>query len=487
MAGSALVWFREDLRTSDNPALSAAAATGAPVLCFFILDERSPGPRRLGAAARWWLHGSLEALDQALRRFGSELLVFAGEAPEIIDRIVAETRAGSIYWNRRYTAAETALDAAVKKRLLAKGLTVESFNGRLLNEPWAVTNKAGKPFQVFTPYLRTVLERMPAGRPLPVPSELKPGTWPATVRHAGRTIHDLELEPRNPDWAKPFHEVWTRGEGAAQSRLRAFLRNGLTAYAENRDHPATAGTSRLSPHLRSGDISPRQVWHAVHAAVQVGGGSIHAGADKLLSEVIWRDFCYQLLFQDPDLATRSSSARFERVPWSGKKQDLRAWQQGRTGYPIVDAGMRQLWRTGWMPNRVRMITASFLVKHLLTDWRLGEKWFWDTLIDADPANNAFNWQWIAGSGPDAAPFHRIFNPITQAAKFDSDGEYVRAHVPELSGLPSSLIHEPWKASTPILHSAGITLGTTYPQPIVALEHGRERALDAFRSTRAAPD
>ncbi|WP_262032109.1 cryptochrome/photolyase family protein [Microvirga sp. Mcv34] len=475
-----LVWFRDDHRLADNPALAAAVATGSQVLCFAVLDE-TECLRPLGGASRWWLHGSLEALGDSLERTGSRLALFRGDTHTEIERIAQETGASEIFWNRRYGAAEIALDTAIKKRLTDRGLKARSFGGRLLHEPWEIINQAGRPFQVFTPYLRAVMPR-PIAAPLPAPKRIPGGSWPSSLRDSLIPLEDLGLEPSSPDWAGGLRKAWRAGEPAARTRLMDFLREGLEGYAENRDRPSMSGTSRLSPHLRFGEISPRQVWHAVAAGVAEHPG-LARDAEKFLSEIVWRDFSYQLLHFHPHLPVRSHSSRFDGFPWIDAPRTLKAWQQGRTGYPIVDAGMRQLWQTGWMHNRVRMITASFLVKHLLTDWREGESWFWDTLVDADPANNAFSWQWVAGSGPDSAPFHRIFNPVTQGEKFDPDGDYVRAFIPELAGVPSTYIHRPWDAPPDILQTAGIRLGETYPDPIVPHGLARERALQAFRSLR----
>lgn len=481
MASPALVWFRDDHRLGDNPALTAAIATGRPILCFAILDEGSPGLRPLGGAARWWLHGSFTALNESLEKLGSSLLVFRGSAQEIVEKLVSETNASAIFWNRRYGAAEIAADSAIKEKIAGLGIEARSFNGKLIHEPWQIVNQAGKPFQVFTPYLKAVMARQVAP-PLPAPKKLIGGSWPATIIKLACGLDDLDLLPTAPDWAVEIRRNWKPGEAAARKKLADFLDEGLGSYATGRDIPSRPGTSRLSPHLRFGEISPRQVWHAVQSRI-AGEHGLAQHAEKFLSEVVWRDFCHQLLHTYPHLPVRSHSPRFESFPWISDKSALTAWQQGRTGYPIVDAGMRQLWRTGWMHNRVRMIVASFLVKHLLTDWRDGEAWFWDTLVDADPANNAFSWQWIAGSGPDSAPFHRIFNPVSQGEKFDPAGEYVRSFVPEIAGVPDAFIHKPWEASPMILSSAGVELGVTYPRPIVPHGLGRERALQAFRSLR----
>ncbi|MFC4174777.1 cryptochrome/photolyase family protein [Microvirga sp. GCM10011540] len=482
MPAPALVWFRDDHRLSDNPALTAALASGSPILCFYILDEASEGFRPFGGAARWWLHGSLEGLDSSLKALGSELILLRGHARDVVEWLVRETDAAAVFWNRRYAAPEIAVDSAIKASLQNKGITVRSFNGRLIHEPWEIKNQAGRPFQVFTPYLRAVLSRaLPA--PLPAPQAISAGHWPSSIRRAHIPLASMGLEPSRPDWAGGLRRSWRRGEAQAREKLSRFLDTALRGYAENRDRPAMAGTSRLSPHLRFGEISPRQIWHAVAARV-AEEPDLERDAAKFLGEVIWRDFCHQLLHDHPHLPFASHNARFERFPWSEDARMLAAWQHGRTGYAIVDAGMRQLWQTGWMHNRVRMIAASFLIKHLLTDWRQGEAWFWDTLVDADAANNAFGWQWTAGSGPDSAPFHRIFNPVAQGEKFDPGGDYIREYLPELAGLPAALIHKPWEASPDLLRSVGITPGETYPHPVVPHGAARERALEAFRSLRA---
>ncbi len=481
MASPALVWFRDDHRLGDNPALTAALATGSQVLCFFILDDVSEGLRPLGGAARWWLHGSLQSLDESLKDAGSRLILLKGPAADLVERVASETGASAVFWNRRYGAAEIALDGTIKKRLTERGIRAQSFNGRLLHEPWEIKNQAGRPFQVFTPYLRAVMTRRIAP-PLPAPAMIASEDWPSSVLDSAVALTDLGLEPATPNWAGGLRRAWRHGERAAQVRLADFLAQGLRGYAENRDIPVLASTSRLSPHLRFGEISPRQIWHAVTGLVAHEPG-LERDAEKYLSEVVWRDFCHQLLYDHPHLPWKPHSGRFENFPWIDDGRALKAWQRGQTGYPIVDAGMRQLWTTGWMHNRVRMIAGSFLVKHLLTDWRQGETWFWDTLVDADPANNAFSWQWIAGSGPDSAPFHRIFNPVAQGEKFDPEGAYVRTFVPELARLPSAFVHRPWEAPPGVLQEAGIRLEETYPAPIVPHGPARERALEAFRGLR----
>lgn len=481
MASPVLVWFRDDYRLSDNPALAAALETGAPVLCLAIINEAADGLRPLGGAARWWLHGSLKALDESLQQMGSRLLLMRAPALQALDTVIAATGAQAVFWNRRYGAAEIALDSTIKRHLTDRGITVQSFNGRLLHEPWQVLNQSGKPFQIFTPYLRAVMARS-VEKPHPAPKAVFSGAWPQPILGLSVQLDDLGLRSTKPDWASEFGPTWEPGERAAQDRLRRFLDTGLPGYAGERDMPGKETTSRLSPHLRFGEISPRQGWHIIKNLL-AERPELSQDAQKFLSEVVWRDFSHQLLHTYPHLPEKSHTPRFEKFPWENNRQHLRAWQQGLTGYPIVDAGMRQLWRTGWMHNRVRMIAASFLVKHLLTDWRQGEAWFWDTLVDADTANNAFNWQWIAGSGPDSAPFHRIFNPVTQGEKFDPQGDYVRTYVPELTNLPSAHIHQPWEAPAAVLKAAGVELGKTYPGPIVPHGPARERALTAFRNLR----
>ena len=475
-ASPVIVWFRDDQRLADNPALAAAIATRHPLICVFVFDEASEGIRPLGGAARWWLHGSLAELDRGLAALGGRLVIFRGPGDDLISSLAAETEAAGVYWNRRYDEAGRNVDDRLKSTLTARGVTVESFNGGLLYEPWTVMSKSGTPFRVFTPFWRAA--RQLGDPPLPVAAPKK-ASFHAVAREIEErsvTLDMLALEPTAPDWAEGLRQTWKRGEAGAQEQLRAFARTGLAGYSVNRDRPDLPSTSRLSPYLRFGNISPRQVWHAVVGAVAAGGGRPEGDPDldKYLAEVGWREFCYHLLYHHPDLATRNFQPSFDGMPWREDPKALRAWQRGETGYPIVDAGMHELWRTGWMHNRARMIVASFLVKHLLMDWREGEAWFWETLVDADPANNPASWQWVAGSGADAAPYFRVFNPILQGEKFDPDGDYVRHWVPRLSALPASVIHKPWTAKVPV---------EGYPSPIIAHKAGRERALEAFRTIR----
>ncbi|MEZ5787278.1 MAG: deoxyribodipyrimidine photo-lyase [Xanthobacteraceae bacterium] len=475
-APPAIVWFRDDLRLADNPALAAAVETGRPLLCVFVLDDESKGLRPSGAASRWWLAGSLRALDAALKKRGARLILRRGAATRVIPDLAAETGTAAVTWNRRHDPAGAAVDQAVAEMLTTRGVAVHTLQASLLFAPEDVRTRAGAPFAVFTPFLRHVRSLGPPRAPLPAPRAIH-----GAAAIASEDLDDWKLEPRAPDWAAGFSAYWTRGEDAAHEKLAAFVDSALAGYADQRDRPDIAGTSRLSPHLRFGEVSPFQVWHAVHAAREAAGarGATEAGADKFIAELVWREFCHHLLAEHPDLATRNVQARFDDFPWREDPAALKAWQRGQTGYPIVDAGMRELWATGWMHNRVRLVTASFLAKHLLIDWRAGESWFWDTLVDADFANNPANWQWVAGSGADAAPYFRIFNPALQGQKFDPSGSYVRRWVPELAGLPDDLIHTPERAPPALLTAAGVTLEKTYPAPVVEHKAARARALAAF--------
>ncbi|MEI5663922.1 deoxyribodipyrimidine photo-lyase [Bosea sp. CCNWLW174] len=482
-ARPALFWFRDDLRLSDNPALRAASEDG-PLTCVYILDT-STERQALGGAARWWLSRSLQALSDAIAAKGGELLILRGDPAELLPDVVERTGSGYVAWNRRYDSAAIALDKALKAELTEAGVAVESFNANLLNEPWQVKTKADGPFKVFTPYWRAVRESGEPSAPLPAPARLSKTRLPAALREQTLTVAGLALEPTTPDWAGGLREAWTPGEDGARDRLDTFLDETIAGYREARDLPDRLSTSRLSPHLRFGEISPRQIWHATRAAEEAGRtpGSA-ADIEKFFSEIGWREFSYHLLFHNPELASVNYDRRFDAMSWETDEAGLAAWQKGLTGYPIVDAGLRELWQTGWMHNRVRMITASFLIKHLLTDWRAGETWFWDTLVDADPANNPASWQWVAGSGADAAPYFRVFNPVTQGEKFDPKGAYVRRFVPELAELDDKFIHRPWDAPAGELKKAGIILGSDYPKPIIALDFGRQRALDAFAALRS---
>jgi deoxyribodipyrimidine photo-lyase len=474
-----LVWFRRDLRLADNPALHAAAASGRAIIPVFVLDE-TDGVRFPGGAGLWWLDKSLNALGAALADKGSRLVLRRGAAGAVVSKLVEETGAHAVYWNRLYEPGQRDRDANLKASLKADGVRVESFNAALLLEPWEIETKTGGVYQVFTPFWRAARQTIGDFTLHQAPKSLSaPIRWPRSD-----TLASWRLHPTQPDWSKGF-ESWKPGEAGARHRLSDFVEDKLGDYPEHRDQPGTEGTSRLSPHLHWGEIGPRQVWRAIEA-----GAHPHrqdAQAEKFLAELGWREFNHHLLFQRPDLPACSFKPDFDDFPWRKDKRAFTAWSKGLTGYPMVDAGMRELWTTGYMENRVRMIAASFLIKHLLIDWREGEAWFWDTLLDADLANNVMNWQWVAGSGADASPFFRIFNPIAQGEKFDPEGAYVRRWIPELGKFPAKYVHAPWTAPAEVLEKAGVKLGADYPKPIVDHDEARLRALAALRSMRKTSD
>lgn len=447
-----LLWFRQDLRLSDNPALTAAMERGTPVIPVYIWAPEEEGAWPPGAASKWWLGRSLAALGAELRKRGSRLVVRLGPTEDALRRLVAETGAEAVFWNRRYEPAAVARDSQVKASLRRQGLLAESFNGSLLFEPWNVSNQAGQPFRIFTAFWRACLSR-----PLAPPSKNaskrlpSPESWPPSL-----PLSELQLEPV-VDWASGFRDVWQPGEVGAAGHLKRFQVEALADYPANRNSPDMVGTSRLSPHLHFGEISPGQIWRAVTAS----GTGRTSECETYLRQIIWREFAHHLLFHHPESPHQPLRAEFGAFPWKRNPKLLEAWKRGKTGYPLVDAGMRELWRTGWMPNRVRMVVASFLVKHLLIGWQEGAAWFWDTLVDADLANNTLGWQWVAGCGADAAPYFRIFNPSIQAKKFDPHLEYVRRWVPESMGQP----------------------GTAYPPPVVDHDEARRHALAALESIR----
>lgn len=475
--GPVIVWFRDDLRLADHPALAAAGKTARPLVCLYILDEESPGARPLGGAARWWLAQSLRALDRALQSHGQRLVLRRGQAAEALLQVADECGASTVYWNRRYDRPGTAADEQVIAQLQRRGIGGGTFAGGLLVEPDRIASASGGPMRVFTPFWKRLRTQCTIRAPLPPPSAL-----PIPPLVASDSLPGWALEPSHPDWAGGLRESWSPGEAAARTRLAEFLDGGIRGYAGGRDRPDRDVTSRLSPYLRFGEISPVEIWHAAQFATDEGRAP-QPDIEKFLSELGWREFSHHLLHHFPDLPLRNLQRKFDRFPWREDTDLLHAWQRGRTGYPLVDAGMRQLWQSGWMHNRVRMLVASFLVKHLLIDWRRGEEWFWDTLVDADTANNAASWQWVAGSGADAAPYFRIFNPVLQGEKFDPAGDYVRRFVPELAGLPGDVIHRPWAAPPPVLARAGVMLGKNYPHPLVDHETARNRALESFATIR----
>ena len=473
MSAPAIVWFRNDLRLADHPALNAAARSGAPIIALYVLDDVNAGEWRMGSASRWWLHHSLAALAADLAKLGAPLILRRGGAQFVIEELVSATGAGAVYWNRLYEPWAMRRDSEIKVQLRARGVTAESFNGSLLFEPTTLRTKAGDPFRVFTPFWRACLAAEPPTPPLPAPKKLNAAPAPQSD-----ALDDWKLLPTKPDWAGGMRAAWRPGEKAAMARLKEFAQTDIKNYKLARDFMARSGVSRLSPYLHFGEVSARQCWAVINEKLSDGGAAF-------LREIGWREFCHHLLVVNPDMPERALDARFADFPWRDDPAGLRAWQKGQTGYPLVDAAMRELWQTGYQHNRARMVTASFLVKHLLIPWQEGERWFWDTLLDADLANNSGGWQWVAGCGADAAPYFRVFNPVLQGEKFDPEGEYVRRYVPELAKLDARYIHRPWEAPADVLKAAGITLGKSYPKPIVDHAKARERALAAYAATRDA--
>ncbi len=477
---SCLLWFRQDLRLHDNPALIAAHQSGLKIVPVYILDDDAAGEWQMGGASRWWLHHSLKALDQSLK---GTLVVRAGNAEKALADLARVHDAKAIYWNRCYEPWRIARDKRIKDSFIKQGLEVESFNSALLWEPWDVLKADKTPSKVFTPFFK----RGCLGAPAPAAPRKKPKDLNLKSRDADLNLEQLRLLPRKPEprWDHKMEAYWAIGERAAQSRLKDFLDEDVSGYQDGRNYPARRNVSRLSPHLHWGEISPRQVWHdAESAGFALGHQSDLA---TFQSELGWREFSYSLLYHFPQMTRKPLQSRFAAFPWARPGKGLKAWQQGLTGYPIVDAGMRELWETGYMHNRVRMVVGSFLVKHLRLHWHHGEDWFWDCLVDADLANNSASWQWIAGCGADAAPYFRIFNPIGQGEKFDPNGDYIRRWVPELTRLPDKWLNNPWKAPPIELKEAKITLGKTYPAPIVDHQEAREAALAAFKSTRSSTE
>ncbi|MBU8541327.1 cryptochrome/photolyase family protein [Falsiroseomonas tokyonensis] len=477
MTEPSLLWFRHDLRLSDHPALLAAVAGGRPLLPVFVLDDAAAGPHRPGGAARWWLRGSLAALGRDLAARGAPLLLARGRAETVLPALAAAIGAGTVHAGRGYEPWARAQSRRVHEALADGGRSLALHTTALLREPHGFGAASGKPYAVYTPFAKTLLAAGDPPAPRPAPDRLAGLPHPP----GGETLEALGLYPvpGEPDWARGFDKTWQPGEAGAQARLARFVAGALGRYGTDRNIPGIEGSSGLSPHLHWGEVSPGQVWHAARAA-----GAEAGQTETFLKEILWREFSYHLLWHRPELPEVPLRAEFSRFPWQADAALLAAWQRGRTGYPVVDAGMRQLWQTGWMHNRVRMIAASLLVKHLLQPWQDGAAWFWDTLVDADLASNSASWQWVAGCGTDAAPYFRVFNPILQGEKFDAEGRYVRRWVPELARLPNAFLHKPWEAPSEVLAAAGVRLGTSYPRPVVDHAKGRARALEAFAALRA---
>ncbi len=473
-----IVLFRRDLRLADNRALQAAADSGGPVICVYL---RAPGDSlagALGPAQAWWLHHSLIALGNDLRARGNNLTLLTGDSLDEVRKLVFHHDADSVYWNRRHDPDGMAEDTALKAALKELGVTARSFSGQLLHDPTRLRTQSGAPYKVYTPFWRALEANGEPHMPFDAPDSLMaPDQAPAT-----EDLDSWNLLPAKPDWAARFGELWTPGENGAIEKLNHFIHGALDGYKLGRDVPGRRTTSMLSPHLAMGEIAPHRIWHATRNLPETIETDDFVHFRK---ELVWRDFSWNLLFHHRDLPAANLNRRFDAFPWSPDSRLLDCWKKGLTGYPIVDAGMRQLWQFGWMHNRVRMVAASFLIKDLLIDWREGERWFRHTLVDADPASNAASWQWVAGSGADASPFFRIFNPLLQGEKFDPRGDYIRQFVPEIARLPDKFIHRPFEASPSVLENAGVVLGETYPQPVISHAWARNRALAAFKALKEA--
>ncbi len=477
-ATPAIVWFRNDLRLADNAALRAACSTGDSVICAFILDEEEAGAWLRGGASRWWLHESLASLARSLKDKGSRLVLRRGTSTQELAVLAEQTSATTIHCTRRYEPWAIQQEQDCKAALEKRGIALKRYGGALLVEPENIATKSGEPYKVYTPFWRALSQNYDASRPDLPPRDIPaPSRWPRS-----EALGDWNLQPTKPDWAKAFPDHWRPGEAGAHDRFAMFLDQAANGYTADRNRPDLVGTSRLSPHLAHGEISPRLIWYRVKSLMGERT-SRSDGLQTFLKELVWREFSYHLLFHFPHFPDMPFREEFADFPWRDDAKALKDWQLGLTGYPIVDAGMRELWTTGWMHNRVRMIVASFLIKDLLIPWQAGERWFWDTLVDADLASNAAGWQWVAGSGADAAPYFRIFNPITQGEKFDPHGTYVRRWVPEIGKLPNALVHRPFEADEHTLSEAGIRLGDTYPAPIVDHATARKEALKAYEGIK----
>lgn len=466
-----LFWFRQDLRLADNPGLLAASRRGA-VMPIYILEDNPSGPDKMGRASKWWLYHSLQDLNKSLKQ---KLNVYRGKPEEIILNLVKKHNIVAVYWNRCYEPGHVKNDAIIASRLRNIEVECNSFNASLLWEPWEILKQNKTPYKVYSAFYRNGCLRALMPR--------QPITKPKKMSLIKDTQNKNKIDTLNLlseiNWYKKLEDLWKIGEKAAYKKLLNFLNRGLENYKEGRNYPGKSNVSRLSMHLHFGEISPHQVWHVIKME-----GNTHPNmaedSEFFLSEIAWREFSYYLLYHFPNLPKENFQRKFDRFPWQHNKKLLTAWQKGKTGYPIVDAGMRELWQTGYMHNRVRMIVASFLVKNLRIHWHKGAAWFWDCLLDADLANNSASWQWVAGSGADAAPYFRIFNPVTQGEKFDSEGNYTRHYIPELAKLPNKYLFKPWKAPMSVLKVAGVVLGKTYPKPIVDLAVTRNEALTAYR-------
>ena len=475
-SSAVILWLRNDLRLHDNPALTAAIETGQPIIAVYILEEFAGNPWPMGGASKWWLVEALKSLQQDLLFYHLPLILRKGDPLTILKDLAQQSNAGRVFWTRRYDPFLIEQDKIIKNTLNELGIRADSYKGALLHEPWAIRNSQGQPFRVFTPYWKAI-RHLPIAEECPKPTSMTP-------YQGSLSSDDLNAWPLQAHWTEKMQKHWTFGEKAVQQRWKDFCRNNLKDYSNMRDRPDFAATSKLSPYLHWGQISPRQIWHDIHKIV-VDHPELENGKESFLRELAWREFNHHLLFYSPGLPSKAWHQEFDAIKWQNDETILKIWQQGKTGYPLIDAGMKELWQTGWMHNRVRMIVASFLVKNLQISWVQGERWFWDTLVDGDLAQNAANWQWVAGCGADAAPYFRVFNPVLQARKFDPDGSYVRRWLPQLGKLPKEYIFEPYGAPPDILKKAGIELGKNYPYPIVDLKQSRASALDLYRTIVSA--
>ena len=468
-----IFWFRQDLRIVDNPGLSKSLKSDK-VLPIYILDDTNSNDFAMGAASRWWLHSSLRELNKNL---DNKLSLYKGDPSEILESLSSRFNIKGIFWNRCYEPWRIERDKKIKSKFIEKDIIVETFNSALLWEPWEILKSDNTPYKVFTPYYRKGCLMSEAPRmPLSAPNL---NTLLEDKENILR-LDDLNLLPRIK-WYKEMEKLWEPGEKGAHKKLESFLSDGLAGYKEGRNFPSKKNVSQLSAHMHFGEISPNQVWH--RAKLKKDLPRIEKDLDHFLSELGWREFSYNLLFHFPELPRENLQKKFDNFPWIDNEILFDKWKKGLTGYPIVDAGMRELWQTGYMHNRVRMIVGSFLVKNLLLHWHKGEEWFWDCLIDADLASNSASWQWVAGSGADAAPYFRIFNPILQGKRFDPDGLYIKKFIPELEQLPTKYLFSPWESPIEVLSEANIELGSDYPEPIVDLTESRDRALEAFSTIR----
>jgi deoxyribodipyrimidine photo-lyase len=474
MQSPLIYWFRQDLRLKDNATLTAAANTGRPIICVYILDQDQNNHWPNGAASLWWLHHSLSLLSDSLKALNIKLILRKGSVIEELDNIIQSSSAESLYFSRHYEPYNSELESQINQHYSNK-IEVKRFRGYLLYEPEAIRTGKDEPYKVFTPFYRNCLKTSTPSAPVPAPKSLVS----YTKKIVSDRLSDWNLCVKKPNWAKGFTDYWVPGELGAHQSLKDFINHSGNKYPVLRNRPDVTGTSRLSPHMHFGEISPRQIWTAINNSQKI----LEHNGEAYLRQLIWRDFAYHLLVHWPDFPDKPFRKEFSKFPWKTDTKSLHAWQQGNTGYPIVDAGMRELWKTGWMHNRVRMIVASFLIKDLLIPWQQGEAWFWDTLVDANLANNAAGWQWVAGSGADAAPYFRVFNPVLQGEKFDPLGDYVREWVPELKHMPKKHIHSPWLAPEEILITAKVTLGKNYPHPIVDHSVARDRALAAYKKLK----